>query len=132
MHSCPRSHVLSLQGEQSISTRTTLAWNDHGEVRRQSVGPKIATSGTPKAAPMCIGPESLVTRKEDMERSAINSRTVVFPARSIDGVRIAVPISPASGASAVDPNMTTTAPHAAERASATAANRSGYHRFAEP
>jgi len=34
MHSCPRSHVLRLQGEQSISTRTTFASEVHGEVRR--------------------------------------------------------------------------------------------------
>jgi hypothetical protein len=125
-------HSLRWQGEQSTSTRRILAFSVHGEVFLQSVGPKIAAIGTPSAAPMCIGPESFVTRNEHKERTAISSRTVVRPARFTGFRPIATAISAERGISGTDPKRTTLASHSSDSVSATFANLSGNHRFADP
>src|SRR3989454_2097969 len=65
------------------------SWRDpNGDVVAGSVGPKIATVGTPNAVVICIGPVSFVINSRHCLINAISRRTVVRPDSTTVGAAI--------------------------------------------
>ena len=75
----------------------------HGPQLLSPEGPKRATTGTPRAAAMCIGAESTPRKSVARSKTAASSAREVRPTKSIAGAaardrtRLAASISPGSG-----------------------------------
>lgn len=75
-------HSRKKHGEQGASDfRIFELLEKTGPVNSGDVLPKIATTGVFKAAATCIGPVSFVKSTRQIFKSAINSRSEVFPAK---------------------------------------------------
>ena len=116
-----------------------MAWAfPKGDVVRQSVGPKIATTGTWNADAMCIGPVSFVRSMAHRFNAAMSSRIVVAPdkTRDLHDRRAAMSCPKRSSPAAPKITTLTCCPGDSRmvrlRRSVTSANRSGSQRLAPP
>src|SRR5688572_6894611 len=105
----------------------TPCWLRHGAERLALVAPHSDTTGAPAAAAMCMGPLSGPYAAAQRLKIPANSRKLVRPVRSYNGVCAARSVAAAYSVSPDPPTKTVLMPCAAKR-SATAAVRSGNHR----
>src|SRR3990172_12048208 len=75
----PCVHGFRRQGLQSRFFLITICPLPYGPVNSGSVGPNNATTGVPKAAAICIGPESFVMSKLTLASNAASLLIVVLP-----------------------------------------------------
>ena len=125
-------HSRRRHGAQAVSSRTTRARSETGEVSVQSVEPKTATSGVPESGGEVHGPR--VVRQQDQQvlqhaHEIAERRLAAQDARGcpeLPGDRLA------EGRSAAPPTIATLAPVRRATRSAAAAKRSGRQRLAVP
>src|SRR6202035_4827082 len=120
------------QGLQYGFSCTTVQRGVMGAVPCESVGPKIATTGSPTAAATCIAPESLPTNNWQRERSAGRSAIAVAPTKLIDGPSMPTVIASETVRSAAVPKRITSASLCRRKRFTKSANRSGGQHLADP
>src|SRR5215469_6298880 len=99
---------------------STSAGDRHGPQISASEAPNSTTAGTPKAAAICAGPESLPTNKDADAKSDLIAES---------GVPCTVRNSRNGVKSSAAPPITTTLHPEAANLRATSTNRSGGHAF---
>ena len=125
-------HSRRPQGAHSTGSRTSALRPPHGAVSRQSVGPKTATSGVPRAAARCIGPESLVSSRRSPASTPTSSSREVWPVSTRTGPGSRAATASARLRSWAEPTSTSVAPVARCSSCPASAKRSGSQRLAPP
>ncbi len=126
-------HSRSRHGAHSAPRAPAERDPQTGAVSRQSVEPKTATSGVPRAAARCIGPESLVSssRSSAQDADEIGERRLAAQhARGPPSMRRRSPRRAA--ARPREPTIATRVPVRRATTAAAAAKRSGIQRLAVP
>src|ERR1700682_58234 len=100
-------HRRRKQGLQYGFSWTIVHRGVTGAVPFGSVGPKIATVGSPTAAATCMAPESFPMKRWHFDSSAGRSAMVVFPVRSMGDPRIWAAMAADTLASAAVPKRMT-------------------------
>src|SRR3990172_4563362 len=101
----PWMHGLLRHGLHPISFLMTIWPSPYGPVNPGLVGPNRAMTGVLSAAAICIGPESLVTRRSTHSSKAVSVFNDVFPAATAGLPETREDISSARGISSLPPRM---------------------------
>src|SRR6202049_1741972 len=120
------------QGLQYGCSRTIVQRGVTGAVPNGSVGPKMATAGSPTAEATCMAPESLPIKTWHCDRRAGRSAMALLPVRSMSARFISEAMANETSVSPGAPKSITSASHCAWSWLANSAKRDGGQHFAEP